>query len=172
MTATTVCRMCGTERRQNARFCQACGSSIAVDTHASDSQATGLFADVYVARERARQGDRDGAIPVMRAGVHHLLSEQRSRECGIPATGVLVETLLERGTESDVVEAEAAIERLAAAPTDDDTALRDIWLLRLRALLAWARGEGVKYLDFLNRYRNMATSLGFEGHIAWAEAMP
>jgi hypothetical protein len=30
----------------------------------------------------------------------------------------------------------------------------------------------VKYLDFLNRYRNMATSLGFEGHIAWAEAMP
>jgi hypothetical protein len=85
---------------------------------------------------------------------------------------VLVETLLERGTESDVVEAEAAIERLAAAPTDDDTTLRDIWLLRLRALLALARGEGVRYLGFVNRYRNMATSLGFEGHIAWAEAMP
>ena len=172
MTATTVCRMCGAERRKDARFCHACGSPIAVDAHASDQQVTGLFADVYVARERARRGDRDGAIPVMRAGVDHLLSEQRSRERGIPATGVLVETLLERGTESDVVEAEAAIERLAAAPTDDDTALRDIWLLRLRALLARARGEGVKYLDFLNRYRNMATSLGFEGHIAWAEAMP
>ena len=172
MTATTVCRTCGTERRNDARFCDACGSPIAVDAHASDQQATGLFADVYVARERARQGDRDGAIPVMRAGVDHLLREQRSREWGIPATGVLVETLLERGTESDVVEAEAAIERLAAAPADDDTALQDIWLLRLRALLAWARGEGVKYLDFLNRYRNMATSLGFEGHIAWAEAMP
>jgi hypothetical protein len=175
MTATTVCRMCGTECRNDARFCHACGSSIAVDTHASDPQATDLcadVADVYVARERARRGDRDGAIPVMRAGVDHLLSEQRSRERGIPATGVLVETLLERGTESDVVEAEAAIERLAATPADDDTALRDVWLLRLRALLARARGEGVKYLDFLNRYRNMATSLGFEGHIAWAEAMP
>jgi hypothetical protein len=164
--------MCGTERRKDARFCHACGSSIAVDVHPSHPQATEFVADVYVARERARQGDRDGAIPVMRAGVDHLLSEQRSREWGIPATGVLVETLLERGTESDVVEAEAAIERLAAAPTDDDTALRDIWLLRLRALLALARGEGVKYLGFLNRYRNMATSLGFEGHIAWAEAMP
>ena len=38
---------------------------------------------------------------------------------GIPATGVLVETLLDRGAESDVAEAEAAIERLAAAPADD-----------------------------------------------------
>jgi hypothetical protein len=172
MTATTGCRTCGTELRKDARFCRGCGSPVAVDTHASDKQATGLFDDVYVARERARRGDRDGAIPVMRAGVDHLLREQRSREWGIPATGVLVETLLERGTESDVVEAEAAIERLAAATSDDDTTLRDIWLLRLRALLARARGEGVKYLDFLNRYRNMARSLGFEGHIAWAEAMP
>jgi hypothetical protein len=172
MTATAGCRTCGTELRKDERFCHGCGSPVAVDTHASDRQATGLFDDVYVARERARRGDRDGAIPVMRAGVDHLLRELRSREWGIPATGVLVETLLERGTESDVVEAEAAIERLAAATTDDDTTLRDIWLLRLRALLARARGEGVKYLDFLNRYRNMARSLGFEGHIAWAEAMP
>lgn len=173
MTAVTACRTCATELRQDARFCHGCGSPIAAgDTPASDQQVTGLFADVYVARERARSGDRDGALPVMRAGVDYLLSERRSREWGIPATGALVETLLEGGTESDVVEAEAAIERLAAAPTDDNSALRDIWLLRLRALLARARGEGVKYLDFVNRYRNMATSLGFEGHIAWAEAMP
>jgi hypothetical protein len=173
MTATTICRMCGTEHRQDARFCHGCGWPIAADdTQALDQQVTVLFDDVYLARERARRGDRDGAIPVIRAGVDHLFREGRSREWGIPATGVLVETLLDGGTESDVVEAEAAIERLAAVPTDDDTALRDIWLLRLRALLARARGEGVKYLDFLNRYRNMATSLGFEGHIAWAEAMP
>jgi hypothetical protein len=71
-----------------------------------------------------------------------------------------------------VAEAEAAIERLAAAPVDDGLVIRDIWLLRLRALLARARGEGVNYLAFVNRYREMATSLGFEGHIAWAEAMP
>ena len=31
----------------------------------------------------------------------------------VPATGVLVETLLDRGAESDVAEAEAVIERLA-----------------------------------------------------------
>ncbi len=38
---------------------------------------------------------------------------------GTPATGVLVETLLDRGTDADVVEAEAAMERLAAAPADE-----------------------------------------------------
>ena len=32
---------------------------------------------------------------------------------GISATGVLVETLLDRGADADVAEAEAAIERLA-----------------------------------------------------------
>ena len=42
--------------------------------------------------------------------------EGRLLAWGVPATGVLVETLLERGADGDVVEAEAAIERLAAAP--------------------------------------------------------
>jgi hypothetical protein len=45
-----------------------------------------------------------------------------------------------------------------------------MWLLRLRALLARAHGDPA-YTDFRDRYRDMARSLGFEGHIAWAEAM-
>ena len=49
--------------------------------------------------------------------------------------------------------------------------MREITLLRLRALLAQARGDDVAHRDFVNRYRAMAESLGFEGHIAWAEAM-
>jgi hypothetical protein len=128
--------------------------------------------NVYVAREKARRADRDDAIPFMRAAVDHLFREGRLLLWGVPATGVLVETLLDRGTESDVAEAEVAIERLAAARSDDGLVIRDIWLLRSRALLARARGEGVNYLEFVNRYRDMAASLGFEGHIAWAEAMP
>ena len=91
---------------------------------------------------------------------------------GIPATGVLVETLLDRGADGDVAEAEAAIERLAAAPADEGLVIRDIWLLRLRALLARAHGDEAAYRDYRDRYRAMATSLGFEGHMAWAEAMP
>jgi len=91
---------------------------------------------------------------------------------GVPATGVLVETLLDRGDESDVAEAEAAIERLAAAPADEGLVIRDILLLRLRALLARARGDDTAYRDYRDRYRDMAKTLEFDGHIAWAEAMP
>jgi class 3 adenylate cyclase len=126
---------------------------------------------VYLARERARRGDRDGAIPLMRAAVDDGFREGQLLAWGIPATGVLVETLLDRGADDDVAEAEAAIERLADAPAEEGLVIRDIWLLRLRALLARARGEENSYRDYRDRYRDMAKTLGFEGHIAWAEAM-
>jgi hypothetical protein len=83
-----------------------------------------------------------------------------------------VETLLERGAGDDVAEAESTIDRLAAAPTDDRLVIREVWLLRLRALLARARGDEAAYRDYRDRYRAMATSLRFEGHMKWAEAMP
>ena len=69
-------------------------------------------------------------------------------------------------------EAEAAIERLAAAPADDGLVVGDVWLLQMRALLARAHGDAAAYANFRDRYREMAKTLGFEGHIAWAEAMP
>ncbi len=127
--------------------------------------------NMFLARERARRGDHDEAIPVMRATVDHLFRERRLVLWGIPATGILVQTLLDRGTDGDVAEAEAAIERLAAAPADDGLVIRDIWLLRLRALLSHARGDEMGYRDYRDHYRDMAKTRGFEGHIAWAETM-
>jgi hypothetical protein len=44
--------------------------------------------------------------------------------------------------------------------------------LRLRALLAHAHGDATMYASFRDRYRDMAKTLEFEGHIASAEAMP
>jgi hypothetical protein len=32
--------------------------------------------------------------------------------------------------------------------------------------------EDGAYRDYRDRYRTMATDLGFEGHMAWAAAMP
>jgi len=127
--------------------------------------------NVYLAREMARRGDRDDAIPLMRAALDHLFREGQLLVWGTPATGVLVQTLLDRAADGDVAEAEAAIERLAAAPADEGLVIRDIWLLRIRALLAQALGDEAAYRDYRDRYRAMAKSLGFEGHIAWAEAM-
>ena len=82
-----------------------------------------------------------------------------------------METLSERGAENDLVEAEAAIDRLAAAPADEGLVIRELWLLRLRALLARAHGDEAAYNDYRDRYRKMAIELGFEGHMAGAEAM-
>jgi hypothetical protein len=128
--------------------------------------------NAYLARESARRGDRDEAIPLMRAALDHLARQGQLLAAGIMGSGVLVETLLDRGADADVAEAEAAIERLAAAAADEGLVMRDIWLLRLRALLAQAHGDAAAYADFRDRYRDMARTLGFEGHIAWAEAMP
>ncbi len=126
--------------------------------------------DVWVARETARRGDHNAAIPVMRQAVDEL-RQAGNLFYGVWGTGVLVETLLERGAEVDLAEAEAAIERLAGAPADEELVIRDIWLLRLRALLARAHGDDATYADFRDRHRDMAKTLGFEGHIDWAEAM-
>jgi hypothetical protein len=101
---------------------------------------------------------------------HHRAGDERKRVLR-SIIGIQACQLLDRGNESDVAEAEAAIERLAAAPAEEGLLIRDIWLLRLRALPAWARGDEAAYRDDRDRYRDMAKTLGFEGHIAWAEAM-
>ncbi len=108
----------------------------------------------------------------MFATVDQLIREGQLLSWGTPATSVLVETLLDRGSDGDLAEAEAAVERLAATPADEGLVMREIWLWRLRALLARAHGADAAYSRLRNRYRDMARSLGFEGHIAWADAMP
>jgi class 3 adenylate cyclase len=126
--------------------------------------------ELFVARERARRGDRDAAIPVLRTAVDELHQAGRLGY-GVAGTGILVETLLERGAQGDLAEAQEAFDRLANLPATEGWGVREITLLRLRGLLARARGDEVAYRDLVSRYLAMAESLGFEGHIAWAEAM-
>jgi class 3 adenylate cyclase len=125
--------------------------------------------DLLAARGRARRGNRDGAIAVMRKAVDELHQAGRLGY-GVWGTGVLVETLLERGAQDDLTEAEEAIDRLANL-RDQDSAMLEITLLRLRALLSRARGDDDAYRELASRYGATAKSLNFEGHIDWAEAM-
>jgi class 3 adenylate cyclase len=124
--------------------------------------------EVCLARERARCGEGEEAISLMRAAIDRLFREGRLA-WSAATTGALVETLLDRGTDSDLVEAEAAIERLVAAT--EVTVVHDIWLLRLRALVARAHNDNASYRDLVDRYQAMAKSRDYEGHIDWAEAM-
>jgi adenylate cyclase len=126
--------------------------------------------DIHLAREKARAGDLDGAVELARAVVDDLFDSGGAVWSAL-ATAVVVEALLRRGADGDLAEAQAAIDRLAGAPADPGFVLHEIFLPRLRALLARVRGDEA-YAYFRDRYRDMARTLGFEGHIAWAEAMP
>ena len=126
--------------------------------------------DLFAAREKARRGDRDAAIPVLRAAVDELYEAGRLGYA-VWGTDALVEALLERGADGDLAEAEAAIDRLVNLRADQGSAMREITLLRLRALLARARGDDVAFRDLASRYRAMAESLGYERHIDSATAM-
>ena len=129
------------------------------------------MADIRIAELTAEAGEVQGAIESARSIVDRLFENGEMFLRGA-ATAALVESLLRRGSDTDVQEAAAAIERLAAVPTDPGFVLNEIPLLRMRALLAQAHGDETAYRDYRDRYRAMATSLGFEGHMEWAEAMP
>jgi adenylate cyclase len=126
--------------------------------------------DLEMAKEKARSGDPDSAIEILRTVVDHEFAIGDVIHLGAAVTA-LVETLLQRGANADKAEAQAATERLAAVPVEPGFVLYDVTLLRLRALLARARADDAAYRDFVDRYRAMAISLGFEGHMAMADTM-
>ena len=117
------------------------------------------FVDIYIAREKARLGDIDGAIELAQTVVDGMFDSGGSIWIAL-ATSVLAEALLQRGGQGDFEDADAAINRLAAVPTDPGFVLHDITLLRLRALLARAHGDEAA----LSR---LSGSLPRHGDIAW-----
>jgi adenylate cyclase len=127
-------------------------------------------ADIDFATEKNRVGDYDGAIGLCRAVLDNEIRCGEMTNRGW-CTTVLVEALLNRGRDGDVDEAQNAIDNLAATPTDPGFVYHELPLLRLNAMLAKARGDDDRYREFRERYRALAESSGFEGHIALAQAM-
>jgi adenylate cyclase len=84
---------------------------------------------------------------------------------------LLVELLLERATATDLREAQSAIDRLAADPTEPGVVINAMALLRGRAQLAKAHGDTDAFQRILREYREKATAYGFEGHLAMADAL-
>ena len=137
------------------------------DTHEHWCLAELPFVEAYIAWEQGRRGDLDNAIAALRAAVDDIFNSGQL-SWTVKATAQFVETLLARGGEDDLQEAQTAIERLAAAPID--MADREIFLLRLRALLAGARGDEAAYRNLSRRHRAMATKLGRLGQMAMADS--
>jgi hypothetical protein len=126
--------------------------------------------DSHFALRKAQTADVDGAIDLARSAVINMSASGDRAWPGF-ATTALVEALLRRETDGDVAEAQAAIDRLAAIPTDPGFVMYELPLLRLRALIARAHGDEITYLQRVQRYRTRATACRFRGHMAIAEAM-
>jgi adenylate cyclase len=125
--------------------------------------------DCEFATERALRGDVDGAIEALQSIVEaEIVSGGLGRIGG--TTETLVEILLRRGGPADIEAAREAIDRAEAVPTQA-VVIYDLPLLRLRALLARACGDEVEYRRHRDRYRALANEVGFDEHIAKAEAM-
>jgi adenylate cyclase len=126
--------------------------------------------DLDIAAQKNRTGDYEGAIALCRNVLENEIDSGEKLNRGW-ATTVLVESLLDRGHDGDLEEAQAAVDRLAAMPTEPVFLYHELPLLRLNALMAKARGDDAGYRDFRERYRARAESCGFDGHIALAHAM-
>src|SRR4029077_3548486 len=90
------------------------------------------MADIGIAELTAEAGEVQGAIESTRSIVDQLFENGEMFQRG-SATAALVKSLLRRGSDTDVQEAAAAIERLAAVLTDPGFVLNEIPLLRMRA---------------------------------------
>ena len=75
------------------------------------------FVDIQLAAEKARTGDVDGAVEISRGALERLFGSG-DKVSGTWCTVILVEALLRRGNDTDLQEAQAAIDRLAAVPTE------------------------------------------------------
>ena len=127
--------------------------------------------DPEFARERARSGDLEGAIELVRAVVGGAYESGDMIWRG-RATEVLVQLLIRRGSEGDHEEAQAAIDQLAAVPTDPGFVLHELPLLRSRALLALAVGDEIGYRNLLKEHREKAAAAGFDALLAAPSANP
>jgi adenylate cyclase len=124
-----------------------------------------LIVDPEIALEKARIGDLDDALDMVRAVVGGAYESGDMIWRG-RATEVLVQLLVQRGSVGDLNEARAAIDQLAAVPTDPGFVLHELPLLRSRALLAHAHGDENGYRNLLEEHRERATAVGFDALIA------
>ncbi|HTZ15594.1 MAG TPA: adenylate/guanylate cyclase domain-containing protein [Mycobacterium sp.] len=128
-----------------------------------------IIVDPEFALEKARIGDLDGALDMVRAVVGGAYESGDMIWRG-RATEVLVQLLAKRGSVDDQSEAQAAIDQLAAVPTDPGFVLHELPLLRSRALLAHVRGDESSYRNFLEQHRAKAAAAGFDALIANGDA--
>lgn len=125
------------------------------------------YIDIELARARARVGDAEGAVALVRP---YLTIDPEVMTVHALAVDIVAGVLL-GGARRDAVDVEQAIADLTAYAARTDLVVYKLLSLRLHAVLARARGDESAHRDCVARYRAMAQSLGFDAHVAMATAM-
>ncbi len=126
--------------------------------------------DAMLTLEKARQGDIGAAIDEMRAIVEGEFASGH-RIYRTSAVTSLVELIVERGTETDLLEAHALSDRLAQSPVEAGVVLNEVAVLHLRAQLAKAQCDAAALAGIVGEYRAKANAYGYQGHLAIADAL-
>ncbi|WP_055400045.1 MULTISPECIES: AAA family ATPase [unclassified Mycobacterium] len=119
--------------------------------------------DLHIAKEKVRAKEIDGAIELSRRVIAELLATGPPVYLGA-ATSVLVEALLRRGSDADLMAARDAIRDLAAVRTEPNFVAYELPLRHSQALLARARGDTLEYRTHAGRYEALAQAVEFQGH--------
>jgi adenylate cyclase len=128
------------------------------------------LAELYIARNGIWTGDYRSGVTEMQRCLDAIFDNRQSMY-GTGATALLVDVLVSRGSDADLLLADAAVDNLEAAGAEGPSFACDIMVLRLRTVIAEARGDAA-YAGLRDRYRTVAGFSGFAGHIAWSEALP
>ena len=127
--------------------------------------------DTEIAKEKARTGDSDDAIQSARAVVDYTFDAGDALSLGEAVRvfgGIIAAAWYERRPQGG-----AGRDRPADGGADRP-GIRSVRgpAAAAAGLLARAHGDAATYAQFRDHYRDLAKTLGFEGHIALAEAMP
>ena len=124
------------------------------------------FIDAFLALELMENGQHELALQHWRTLTDEMIDHGNFANVDIPLM-LATEALISRG---EFDEADRLIEKFDVTTMDRGWRSREVSVLRLRTLVAQARGDDA-YGELRDRYRAMADGLGFEGHMAWAAEM-
>ena len=118
--------------------------------------------------DAAREGHRDEAIDELRE-CFSLHSTRGFRLLAGRAGEVLVELLIERGSDDDLAEAHQILDQPQAR--HPDVPAMDLWWLRSRTLLAKAERDALGYSEAAEQYLLLCETLDARGRLAEARQM-
>lgn len=137
-----------------------------ITTHRLQSFALSITG-TQLAREAARDGRRDEAIDSIRHLTTLHSHDAPLVHLGCPAE-TLCELLIDRGQPCDLLEVEHVLEQWRVR--SPATAPMDLWTIRIRALLAFARDDHHGYQQLMDRYTAVCEETGYRHH--WGGPFP